>query len=265
MPSSNQSYSRGLCWIFEYLYEVYAVWYHEFKLFSANKYRILFSMLQAAVTIAIVGFGLNSFINLPIKSISYTQYFGVGFLVILSISGATAVGQSMAKGSNGFIKNLISSPLRRSAIILGKIFGQLTTEMFAQFPLLLFLMVYSKNMSIISVILSLSVMIMLSIGFFSLGIIIMNIIKQAGFFNRTANVLTYGIMFFSNAFYPTTKMPYYLKTIIMINPLTYGCDALRYFINSYHELPLLLDFAVLVIFMLLSLLLSSIIFEKTQG
>jgi ABC-2 type transport system permease protein len=42
-------------------------------------------------------------------------------------------------------------------------------------------------------------------------------------------VLTMPLFFSSNAIYPTTIMPSWLKTVSRLNPLTYVIDALRTF------------------------------------
>ena len=63
------------------------------------------------------------------------------------------------------------------------------------------------------------------------------------------------LFFASNAIYPMAIMPAWLKSVALINPLTYLVDALRGLMvgSSQASHPLALDFAVLaLIFLILS-------------
>jgi ABC-2 type transport system permease protein len=54
-------------------------------------------------------------------------------------------------------------------------------------------------------------------------------VKTRERFMGVGQVLTMPLFFASNAIYPTTIMPGWLKTISHLNPLTYVVDALRTF------------------------------------
>ena len=62
-------------------------------------------------------------------------------------------------------------------------------------------------------------------------------------------VLTMPLFFASNAIYPTSIMPAWLKTISHLNPLTYVVDAQRTFMlaGSTSTFGLILDYAVILL------------------
>jgi ABC-2 type transport system permease protein len=63
--------------------------------------------------------------------------------------------------------------------------------------------------------------------FSTFSLIIACIVKTRERFMGVGQVLTMPLFFASNAIYPTTIMPTWLKVISHLNPLTYVVDALR--------------------------------------
>jgi ABC-2 type transport system permease protein len=65
--------------------------------------------------------------------------------------------------------------------------------------------------------------------FSTFSLIIACIVKTRERFMGVGQVLTMPLFFASNAIYPTSMMPGWLRTISHLNPLTYVVDALRTF------------------------------------
>lgn len=64
-------------------------------------------------------------------------------------------------------------------------------------------------------------------------------------FQLVTNLLIMPLIFFSTAFYPISGLPEWLRTIVLINPLTYGVDGIRGSVVNLGYLPIPLDLAVL--------------------
>jgi ABC-2 type transport system permease protein len=84
--------------------------------------------------------------------------------------------------------------------------------------------------------------------FSTLSLIIACIVKTRERFMGIGQVLTMPIFFASNAIYPLTLMPTWLRTVSRFNPLTYEVDALRAMMLTHgvFEYGLLLDLGVLI-------------------
>jgi ABC-2 type transport system permease protein len=84
--------------------------------------------------------------------------------------------------------------------------------------------------------------------FATLSLIIACIVRTRERFMGIGQVITMPIFFASNAIYPLELMPRWLKTIAMINPLTYEVDGLRMLMlrTTVHPAALVLDFSVLL-------------------
>ena len=98
-------------------------------------------------------------------------------------------------------------------------------------------------------ILGVAAAIMLGSALFStLSLIIACIVKTRERFMGIGQVLTMPIFFASNAIYPLSLMPEWLRAVSHANPLTYEVDALRALMltNGMSDYGLLLDFSVLL-------------------
>jgi ABC-2 type transport system permease protein len=86
--------------------------------------------------------------------------------------------------------------------------------------------------------------------FSTLSLIIACIVKTRERFMGIGQVLTMPIFFASNAIYPLSLMPAWLRVVSRANPLTYEVDALRALMltDGASEYGLLLDFGVLMSF-----------------
>ncbi len=62
------------------------------------------------------------------------------------------------------------------------------------------------------------------------------------------NLLNMPLMFASNSFYPVKSMPWWLKPIAYVNPLTYVNDINRQLLLGVTGYNLLLDFTYLIAF-----------------
>ena len=75
------------------------------------------------------------------------------------------------------------------------------------------------------------------------------IVKSRERFMGIGQILTMPLFFASNAIYPLSMMPAWLRSLSSVNPLTYQVDALRYLMirNGGIEFGLEVDFCVLLL------------------
>jgi ABC-2 type transport system permease protein len=85
--------------------------------------------------------------------------------------------------------------------------------------------------------------------FSTFSLIIACIVKTRERFMGVGQVLTMPLFFASNAIYPTSIMPGWLKIVSHLNPLTYVVDALRTFMlaGSTSTFGLGTDYAVILL------------------
>jgi len=82
----------------------------------------------------------------------------------------------------------------------------------------------------------------------SLGVVIASNMSSFEGFGTISNFVVMPMYFLSGAIYPTASVPFWIKPLIIINPLSYGVDALRHIAVGIGSFPLLFDVGFLVCF-----------------
>jgi len=81
-------------------------------------------------------------------------------------------------------------------------------------------------------------------------------------FGTISNFVVMPMYFLSGAIYPTAKVPLWIKPLIIINPLSYGVDALRQITLGVGAFPFWFDLGFLVIFAFIMLAVAVPLFNK---
>ena len=222
--------------------EVQKLYHDPLELFTRAVQPVLWLMLFGEVMARVRGVAPG---NLP-----YLDYLAAGILAQSALFVAIFYGISAIwERDLGVLQRYLASPAPRSALVLGKAMSAgvraLSQAIIVYILALLLGVAVSLNpLNIIGV----AVAIVLGSGLFStLSLIIACIVKTRERFMGIGQVLTMPIFFASNAIYPLSLMPGWLKVVSHFNPLTYEVDALRALMlaqgSSDYGLPQ--DFAVM--------------------
>jgi ABC-2 type transport system permease protein len=107
-------------------------------------------------------------------------------------------------------------------------------------------------------------MIFISLAFVSLGLAFASKMTDPVAFPLVANFLVMPLFFLSGALFPLATAPDWMKAIAYVNPLRYGVDGLRGAIIGLSDLPLWVDFGVLLVFSTAMILIGGYLFRKTS-
>jgi ABC-2 type transport system permease protein len=133
----------------------------------------------------------------------------------------------LASTGSGLVKSLIQSGV---ILILALVMGaRLTGGILGLITALLYLFLY----------------IFAFVGF-SNGIAILS--RSTGGYHMLLFVLNLPLLFLSNALYPLATMPAWMRIFAYLNPTTYAVDGLRQSLFGAGNLPVWLNFAVLIAF-----------------
>jgi ABC-2 type transport system permease protein len=149
----------------------------------------------------------------------------------------------------GILQRYLVSPAPRSALVAGKALSAGVRGLSQTLIVYLLALLLGVGVSLDPIrIFGVAAIIVLGSGLFStLSLIIACIVKTRERFMGIGQVITMPIFFASNAIYPLSLMPNWLRTVSHINPLTYEVDALRALMlaNVESEYGLIFDGAVL--------------------
>ncbi|MFH1820903.1 MAG: ABC transporter permease [Methanobacteriota archaeon] len=245
---------------------IYTLWLREMKWYIRGKARIIQSIAQPFLWLAIIGVGLSSSFSLQ-GGVSYLQFMAPGIIGLTLLFSSTMSGVSVLWDKQfGFLKEILVAPVSRTHIMLGKAVGGVTTSLLQGALLLLaatLVGVWPPSLgALVQVIVF---MVLISLSFVSLGLAFASKMSDPVAFPLVINFLIMPIFFLSGALFPLTSAPDWMKAVAYINPLRYGVDGLRGAILGISDFSLYVDFGVLLAFSAAMVLLGGYLFRKTSA
>ncbi len=170
-----------------------------------------------------------------------------------------------------FLKEVLVAPISRTTIFIGKILGGATDALIQSAILLLLGVVFSRlgiisglNLGIVSIVLSLFILFITISALVSVGLIIGSKMESPEGFQLISSFLLFPLFFLSGALFPINNLPAWLTPIVFVDPLTYPVDALRNVILGTSHFGLMMDFGVMVGFLVLVVIIGTYAFKKMK-
>jgi ABC-2 type transport system permease protein len=203
--------------------------------------------VQPALWLLIFGETFTRIKVIPTDGIPYLDYLAPGIIAQSTMFIAIFYGiQIIWERDSGVLTKLLVTPTPRAALVTGKAFAAGVKAMIQAVVVVLIAALLGVSMTWNPVRLAgVIVAVLLGSAFFScLSVTIAGIVLTRDRLMGIGQAITMPLFFASNALYPTTAMPDWLRSISVINPLSYQVDALRgLLLGIPANLPL--DFAVL--------------------
>lgn len=166
---------------------------------------------------------------------SYLQFLVPSIVALTALNSAFQSGIGMVSDiEEGMLDKFLIAPIRRSSILLGKVFADATRA--ATQGLVIVLVALAMGARIATGVAGVAAMIVLAALFGIAWAGLSNIIAL-----RTRNgeltmivgiLITFPVLFLSTAFMPAILLPGWLDTVSAFNPITYIVEALRALVNT---------------------------------
>jgi ABC-2 type transport system permease protein len=137
----------------------------------------------------------------------------------------------------GFLKEVLVAPVPRWAVAIGKVLGGATVAVLQSMILVLVAPlagIYPTPRMVVEMLL---LCLLISVAVTSLGTAIAARMRSIQSFQMIMNFLVMPLYFLSGAMFPLSSAPAWMQTLMMLDPLTYGVDALRNVVLSGAEPP----------------------------
>ena len=191
---------------------------------------LLTRAVQPALWLLVFGQVLGRTRAIPTGGLPYLDFMAPGILAQSILFIAIFHGIAIIwERDLGLVHKLLASPSPRPALVLGKGISagvRALSQMAIVYGLALVLGV-KINWHPLALVGVISVALLGAACFSTLSLIIACVVKTRERFMGIGQVLTMPLFFASNAIYPISLMPGWLKVISHLNPLTYEVDALR--------------------------------------
>ena len=245
---------------------IYTMWLREMKWFIRAKSRMIHSVIQPFLWLAIVGVGMSSAFSMP-GGVSYLQFMAPGIIGMSLIFSSTMLGVSVLWDKQfGFMKEILVAPVSRTHIMLGKALGGMTLSVLQGVILIFAVGLFGVwPPSVLALLQILTFMALVSLSFVSLGLAIAARMEDPIAFPVVMNFLIMPLFFLSGALFPISMAPAWMKAVASLNPLMYGVDGLRAAFLGNSQYPILVDFGVLLVFSAAMILLGGYLFKKMKA
>jgi ABC-2 type transport system permease protein len=235
----------------EYATQILAIAGAEVQKLRHDPWEVATRTVQPVLWLLLFGEVMSQVRGLSAGNLRYMDFLSAGILAQSVLFVAIFYGISAIwERDLGVLHRYLVSPAPRSALVIGKaISASIRGLAQAMIVYLLALMLGVDINWAPGPMLGVVVLIALGSSLFStLSLIIACIVKTRERFMGIGQVLTMPIFFASNAIYPITLMPSWLRTVSSFNPLSYEVDALRALMltGSASEFGLVMDYGVLV-------------------
>jgi ABC-2 type transport system permease protein len=228
---------------------------------------LLTRMIQPALWLLIFGEVFTRVRAIPTGGIPYIDFMTPGILAQNVLFGAIFFGISLIwERDLGIVHKYLVSPASRVALVLGRAISS-TARALCQMVLVYILAIVLRihlrfdPLSLAGVVAA----VMLGAALFStFSLIAACIVKSRDRFMGIGQVLTMPLFFASNAIYPLSMMPPWLRIFSRFNPLSYQVDALRRLmvVGGASSFGLPLDFLVLGVSFALLIAIAARLYPK---
>jgi len=242
---------------------IYALWLREFKVFTRERSRVVTSIFTPILWIFVFGGGLGSAVN--IGDVNYQVFIYPGILAMSVLFSSVFFGTYIVWDRKiDILKEVLVAPLSRTSIFIGKVLGGCTDSMIQAFIMLLISFALGVYLSPSALLLAILLLFLLALSLVSTGLIIGSLMESPEGFNMIVSFLVFPLFLLSGALFPLDNLPFWLRAMTYIDPVTYGVDGLRTVIIGVSQFPLYVDLGVLVGFSAVMFTVGTIAFERMK-
>jgi len=230
---------------------VYGIFLRDVKKFWRERSRLLGGVARPVLWLLILGSSLKAAISTEAISggVDYQQYIFPGVIGLTLIFSALQSAMSIIWDREfGFLKEVLAAPVPRLSIVVGKALGGATQATLQGIITLLFAPLIGLWLSPLTIIGLIAMMFVVAFALTALGVVIAGRMTSFEGFGTISNFVVMPMYFLSGAIYPTTNVPEWLKPLIVVNPLSYGVDALRHITVGVGAFPFVFDLIFLILF-----------------
>jgi ABC-2 type transport system permease protein len=251
---------------------IYALWYREYKVFTREKSRIVSSVVTPLLWFLINGGGIGSSMEGPVN---YQTLIFPGVLIQSVIFSSIFFGVYIVWDKKiDFLKEVLVSPLSRSTIFIGKVVGGATDTLIQIIILFIIGFIFAANgllpgiiLTPTSILIAVILLLITTVAAVSIGLIMGSQMESPEGFQLVSSFVIFPMFFLSGALFPIgDTLPDYLKFLVYIDPITYSVDGLRWALigETASKFPIILDFAVITGFAIVTVLVGTYAFKKMK-
>jgi ABC-2 type transport system permease protein len=228
-----------------------------------QKSRLLGGLARPFMWLLLVGTGLNAIASVD-GTPSYRAFVFPGVVVMSALFGGMLTAISTVYDREfGMLRLMLASPAGVPAVLAGRALAATAVGILQGavvllcVPLVVPVTVGQFAMATAAVILS-------AIVSSVLGLFVAAPLRSVENFAGIINIVLFPLLFLSGALYPTASMPFALRGLAQLNPVSYAVDVMRSALGQPAEFPLTRSLVILGATILITFGLTVLIFDPEQ-
>lgn len=224
-----------------FLRDTYWVFWREIKHLFRQRFRILMTIIQPVIWLALMGNVFQKVARIPgFPADSYLNYMAPGIVVMVTLFGGVFGGMTLIWDRRlGFLQKLVAAPISRTSIIFGKMLSIAVQSVFQVTIIFVMAVIMGVEFSAGAggFLVMLTLASLLCLVFAGISLSLGSISSSHETLIAAANLLTLPMMFTSNAMMPLEMMPDWLSNIAQHNPITYAVNPIRALFLTGYDWP----------------------------
>jgi ABC-2 type transport system permease protein len=212
---------------------------------------LYFSLIQPMIWMLLFGQVFSRIAHFPntegaFGGRSYFQFFVPAVVLQTLLFGAAQSGLGIITDmQSGFLNKLLTTPVNRMAILLGRVLGDLSRMILQGLIIVLVAWLFgqlqadrvSYEYGIPGVFGALAIALLFGLGLAGFNVFVALKTRNVESTFLISNFLTLPLLFTSSAQLPLSLLPGWLQTVAMFNPVTYAIESMRILLNGPQAVP----------------------------
>ncbi|HEY5389532.1 MAG TPA: ABC transporter permease [Solirubrobacteraceae bacterium] len=213
------------------------VWRRELIRFQKDRMRIVTSLVQPLLFLFVLGSGLQQLSAASTHGVDLKTFIYPGVLCISVMFTAMFSAASIVWDREfGFMREMMVAPVRRSSIVIGKVFGGATVASLQGLILLALAWTVHVPYSVTLVLGVVALQLLLAFSITAFGVMIAARIKQIQSFMGIMQMIITPMFFISGALFPSGDLPGWLAVLNRLDPITYAVSPMRTLVFEHLEI-----------------------------
>jgi len=197
--------------------------------FRRDRSQISGALGRPAIWMILFGSGLDGAMRgSMMHGVDYKQFVYSGAITMTILFGGMFQGVTIVWDREfGMLREVLVAPVSRAAIALGKTLGGAAVTFLQGTLAAAFAPLVGVSLGVGECLRLAVAMALLSLGVTALGIAVGSRMKTFEGFGVISNFVILPLYFLSGGVFPAQGLPGWMKTLVAVNPITYGVDMMR--------------------------------------
>lgn len=205
-----------------------SLWWREMVRFYRQKARVVGIVASPLVFWLVIGAGFGRSVQTGGTSQDYLLYFFPGALIMIVLFTAIFTMMSVIEDRNeGFLMSVLVAPVKRSSLVMGKVLGGASLATLQGLIFLMFAPLVGIRFGFEEALWIFAIIFLVAFALTALGFAVAWKLNSTQAFHGVINLFLLPLWLMSGALFPMEGASGWMRTLMQINPLTYGVEALR--------------------------------------